>query len=379
MANIGRLTTELIAKDRIVNISASNVLMNQSALSFDDFIVTKNFATVTYTGNGDTQDITTGISSVDFTQPNNGSGYYNKRVGSGFAVIADNTVDLITSSNDTSSVDNWTAGNDANISSDGTTLSVNADTTDYPKATEIISLDAGTYALSCNLGGTTPLFNISNDNGLDISISTSKLITFTIDDTVDCTISCTMNGTEDDDTATFSNLSILPLADNGDGSCVCNVSKVHIKGRSEATHNEVFDGLRGKGVCITTNDTRKEDAYDVLTAFNVNGISLSSTGGINADTETYIAYQTLYTHIKWGKTNQDKRYIEAYNPVTRETMIMYEMSSSAGNKLPTSIGVKSELVEIKNLATAEDWLVQTEGLADTEKLVLNTDAAKGAI
>ena len=58
---------------------ASSVLLNQSSVSLDNYINTKNFSLVLYTGNGTIQDIVTGIDSVDFTQANNGSGYWLDR------------------------------------------------------------------------------------------------------------------------------------------------------------------------------------------------------------------------------------------------------------------------------------------------------------
>jgi hypothetical protein len=48
-------------------------------LSLSNTVKTLGFDAVTYTGNGTTQDIVTGISSVDFTVASNGSGYWLDR------------------------------------------------------------------------------------------------------------------------------------------------------------------------------------------------------------------------------------------------------------------------------------------------------------
>ncbi|RLG69217.1 MAG: hypothetical protein DRO11_08085 [Methanobacteriota archaeon] len=251
---------EGIPTNTAISTVASSVLLNQSSLTLDDFAITKNFAAVTYTGNGDTQDITTGISSVDFTVDNNGSGFWHDR-------------------------------------------------------------DAG----DCT---------VKNDAG----------------DVVD------------------------------EGSCVCNVSKIHVKCRSQAWYNLVFDSVRGAGKVVMTDDTQEESLnMGMLSNFIPSGFSLGSQAYVNADTETYIAYQTLYTHITWGKTNQDKKYIEAYNPVTRETIIMYEGSGNAGHEIPHSLGVELDMLMAKDLDAAVDWVAQIGDMTDTEKLVLNTDAAISSI
>ena len=249
--------TAISGLSKQIATSTSNVLMNQSSLSFDAFAVTKNFSATTYTGNGGTQDISTGIGSVDFTVSGNGSGFWHDR------------------------------------SSDCT-----------------VKNDAGTVVPS--------------------------------------------------------------------GSCVCNVSKVHIKERSSGTdYHYVVDGIRGVGNVVFTNVTDIEaQGSQSFTAFSISGFTVGNDGGTNENGGTHIAYQTLYTHIKWGTTNQGKKYIEAYNPITRETMLMYEGSGNAGHEIPHSLGVELDEVVIKHLNASAGfrWNVHIKG-NDNKALVINTTAA----
>jgi len=216
---------------------ASNVLLSGN-LALENYAVTKNFATVLYTGNGDTQDIVTGISSVDFTVSGNGSGYW---------------------------------------------------------------LDRDTFEVKTDAGDAV-----------------------------------------------------------ANGSCAVNTSKVHIKSRSQTAYNNIVDGLRGVDSYIFTNATDAEAALsDKVASFNVDGVAINSNSTINGDAETYVLYQTLYTHIKWGTTNQDKKYVEAFNPVTRETMIMYEGTGNAGHEIPHSLGVKLDYLMVKNLSQDLAWEATT--------------------
>ena len=228
-------TTEFVSLSsslRRASIPMSKVL--SGVLSLSNVIKTLSFDAVTYTGNGTTQNIVTGISSVDFTVASNGSGYWLDR-------------------------------------------SVNQ-----------VKTDAGVVQAS--------------------------------------------------------------------GSCVVNTSKVHIKSRSAAYGNYNVDGLRGRSKHIFTNLTNAE-AYDndLLTAFNSDGISLGADTGMNTNLATYIAYQTLYTHIKWGVTSQGKFQIEAYNPVTNEGMIYYIGSGTAGHQISHSQGVEIDYVEGKGLEVVQNW------------------------
>lgn len=138
-----------------------------------------------------------------------------------------------------------------------------------------------------------------------------------------------------------------------------NSSKVHIKSRSLATNNFVFDSIRGKLNETNTNTTDAETVLvSSLTSFNATGFSVGLALGVNENLETYIAYQTLYTNIVCGVTNHGKRYIEAFNPVTNETMIMYQGSGIDGHEIPQSTGVALDLVHSKDLDDGlNDWFV----------------------
>ena len=138
------------------------------------------------------------------------------------------------------------------------------------------------------------------------------------------------------------------------GSCVVNVSKVHIKSRSGAYNNIIHDSLRGDDNFIKTNETSSEGvATTLLTDYTSNGVTIGSSVAVNGSSSAYILHQTLYTHIKWGLTNQGKRYITAYNPVTREVMTMYQGSGIAGHQIPNPLGIKLDFAEFKSLTDGD--------------------------
>ena len=245
---------EVLAEVPTIYTSTSNVI-TQGNIAIDATTITKNFAAVTYTGNGTTQDTVTGISSVDFTVSANGSGYW-----------LDRTVNQV-------------------------------------------KTDAGVVQVSA-------------------------------------------------------------------GSCVVNTSKVHIKSRSIVSGNVIIDGIRNGINYVFTNEVNAEaEDGNMITAFTQTGFTLGISGTTNQNLVTYIAYQTLYTHIKWGVTSQGKFQIEAYNPVTEEGMIYYIGSGLAGHQISHSMGVEIDYLEVKSLDSTHNWQTNTTDYRGT----LNTTASFTAL
>ena len=215
-------------------------------LSLSNTIKTLEFDAITYTGNGTSQDIVTGMSTIDFTAASNGTGFYHDRV----------------------------AGDC------------------------IVKNDAGTIVAS----GSIAFMDVAGVDG---------------------------------------------------------VCQVQVKNRTSIISMYITDGIRGVTKYILPSSAGAEStAVTILTAFTSTGFSTGASTACNANLATYVAYQTLYTHIKWGLTNQGKRYIEAYNPVTNDTMIMYQGSGVAGHEIPHSVGVALDFIAIKGLTAAVNWIGQ---------------------
>ena len=200
---------------------------------------------------------------------------------------------------------------------DSVIAKVNTHTTDITDIQESsLSKVASNVLLSGNLALASSAVTKSNANVTYTGNGTSQSITTGIS-SVDFTVASNGSGYYHDRAAG----DCIVKNDAGtiieSGSCVVNVSKVHIKARSGVEGdgwNTVVDGLRGTGKPIYTNDTRAEDDYPTyVPSFTATGFSLEPSLWANSSSTEYIAHQTLYTHIKWGLTNQGKRYLTAYN------------------------------------------------------------------
>ena len=134
------------------------------------------------------------------------------------------------------------------------------------------------------------------------------------------------------------------------------VSKVHIKARDGVINNNIYDGLRGTNRVVYTDLTNGEALNsDALTEFTPNGFTLGSNSQVNLSSINYVDYQTLYTIVKWGTTNQGKFYVEAYNPTTEEGMIYYIGSGITSHEIPFSVGVELGYADFKRLDVTANW------------------------
>ena len=257
------------SQDALTNSGASSLEVSiptsrcfTSGVSLSDTSNQVTFDSITYTGNGTAQSITTGMSTIDFTSVSNGTGFYHDRV----------------------------AG-------DG-----------------IIKNDAGNIVAS----GSISFRDVAGVDG---------------------------------------------------------VCQVHIKRRNSSGSNYIYDGIRGVYNFIRTESTSVEGSNTkTLTTFTTTGFSVGSDGTHNSNGATFITYTTLYTHIKWGLTNQGKRYLEAFNPVTNDTMIMYQGSGLAGHEIPQSTGEALDFLLVKRLDSAVNWIALPSSI-DTEVgefLIFNT-------
>ncbi len=275
---------------------------------------TEGFVTKLYEGNGTSQDVVTGINSVDFTVANNGSGYYHNR-------------DLRIIQEDTAYISSTPA-----VEAGGVVSSTYVD--------DISKFSVGQFVgISGNAEGHIGT-GVITSLGLDYIVYDG-----TPYDRIQGNIYNVGIGTESGTT------------DWGDDQT--GVSKVHIKSRDIVANHQVSDGLRGVNSQVFTNLTNAESTLStIITSFNTNGFSIGSNGGVNNSGSTYVAYQELFPKIKWGTTNQGEFYVEAYNPTRKSGILYYIGSGVADHQIPHSQGETLSYFDIKNLGSVVNWVSQ---------------------
>lgn len=182
-----------------------------------------------------------------------------------------------------------------------------------------------------------------------------------------------------DDTFTIRNDANVEQT-SGNGKLIKSVSNIHIKSTSSGVLSHgVYDGLRGINRRIITDGTAAEtNVFVEMTGFNVDGFTVDGSGSniSNQDGADYVAYQTLYTHYRFGQTNHSKKYFEVYNPVTGDGAILYEGSGVINHVIPHSIGRSLNFVMTKELGDTGNWRVRSDGMSDSKVMYLDLDSGE---
>jgi hypothetical protein len=132
---------------------------------------------------------------------------------------------------------------------------------------------------------------------------------------------------------------------------------VWIKGRNAGYDNNIIDTATGSGLRLRTNSAVLQAAAATgVTSFNTNGFSLGTSPEMNGNTVPYVS---------WTFRKQPKFFdIQTWT------------GSGANRTISHSLGSVPACIMVKRTDTTGDWQVYHRSLANTEYLVLNTDAAK---
>ena len=134
---------------------------------------------------------------------------------------------------------------------------------------------------------------------------------------------------------------------------------VWLKSRSAATDNFIFDTSRGVLNELNSNTTDAQASLAAsLTAFNTTGFSLGAAAGINVNAAFYTS---------WTFRKQPKFF----------DVVTYT-GTGANRTIAHSLGSVPGCIMVKRTDTTGDWQVYHRSLANTEYLVLNSDAAAAA-
>jgi len=335
-----------------------SVITNTNSVSIKDKIKTNFLVESIYNSDGNEQDIITNINSVDFTQPNNGSGYYHFRgenTGENSCIVKDDESSLITGDNSNFDIDigNWSGSNGATLSVDSGRLKIAGDTTDNPTASFSISglTTDKFYALELDFSHSTGDFTVSVGNINSRLLNGSRKVRIAFRVTVsDQTISIT-GDTTDNALCYIDNVKLFKETTTGKTNWETDkgVSEVEIKNLTTARNNNVYDGLRGNKRKLFTAQPWSE-GEDGNVEFIENGIKvIPGNADVVNNGDTYSVRQTLYTHISWGRTSHNKFQLEAYNPITKQGIVFFNGSGVGQHRLHLNNTSKIDYSIVKNI------------------------------
>ena len=131
-----------------------------------------------------------------------------------------------------------------------------------------------------------------------------------------------------------------------------------LKSRSTATDNTLYDTARGASNFLFSNGTSGNQSPSELTSFNSNGFSLSYDSLIQETNNSGTTY------VSWAFRKQSKFF----------DVVTYT-GNGANRTINHNLGAVPGCIMVKRTNTSSDWQVYHRSLANTQYIVLNTNAA----
>ena len=152
---------------------------------------------------------------------------------------------------------------------------------------------------------------------------------------------------------------------------------VWIKRRDAATSNEVYDAVRTATYRIKTDATSAQDSDpSFLTAFDSDGFTLGSHGGINNSGSTFVSWNWKANGS--GVSNTDGSITSTVSASTTSGFSIVKWTSGGSTQVGHGLGVSPNLVIMKSTSSADNWVVGSSALGWTNRLRLNTTDASSS-
>ena len=165
-----------------------------------------------------------------------------------------------------------------------------------------------------------------------------------------------------------------------DGSADMQPDWVWIKARSDTWTSELFDSVRGVTKSLTSSTTNSEgtSAQD-LTAFNSNGFSIGTNGGINNNADTYASWNwkagTSFTNDA-SSTSVGSRDSAGTVSTTAGISITGWTGDDGADTLAHGLGVAPKWYILKSRGQSGNWIVYHHSLGAAAWIELDVTDAK---
>ena len=154
---------------------------------------------------------------------------------------------------------------------------------------------------------------------------------------------------------------------------------VWIKARSTGSYgNYLSDVVRGNTKYLSSQDTSAEiTASDVITSFNTNGFSLSTSVVANGSGQTYIGWQWKANGAGVSNTSGSITSTVSANTTAGFAVVTYTGTGVAAT-IGHGLGVAPSMLIVKPRSATGDWIVYTSTTGAGNFLLLDTTAASAA-
>jgi hypothetical protein len=151
---------------------------------------------------------------------------------------------------------------------------------------------------------------------------------------------------------------------------------VWIKSRSDADNHRLVDAVRGATKHLESDNSSAEQTSSNVTAFTPTGITLSSNGAVNANTETYVAWAWLGANSTASNTAGSITSTVSANTTSGFSIVSYTGNATAGATIGHSLGTTPSMIIAKRRSGIEDWAVYHKSMGASKYINLNTTTAE---
>jgi hypothetical protein len=151
---------------------------------------------------------------------------------------------------------------------------------------------------------------------------------------------------------------------------------VWIKVRSTASYGHyLIDSVRGVTKLISSDNGNAEITdSDLITSFNNNGFSLSTSVVVNGSGETYIGWNWLGANTTVSNTSGTITSTVSANTTAGFSIVSYT-GTGVNATIGHGLGVVPRMIIVKNRTTTDQWRVYHANLGATQFLTLDTNVA----
>ena len=151
---------------------------------------------------------------------------------------------------------------------------------------------------------------------------------------------------------------------------------VWIKKRNGAVGHRLYDAVRGVQNTLFSNDTAVEATGQstTLTAFNSDGFTVISESGVNASSDTYVAWNWLGANTTVSNTSGSITSTVSANTTSGFSIVSYT-GTGANASIGHGLGKTPAMIICKSRSDAEEWATYHQSLGTTKYIVLNSVAA----
>jgi hypothetical protein len=158
---------------------------------------------------------------------------------------------------------------------------------------------------------------------------------------------------------------------------------VWTKGRNDTWSNYVFDVVRGIPNMIYTNGTAAETSYNVISSFDADGFTVSTTGGggTNTNAATYVAWNWKANGAGVSNTDGSITSTVSASPTAGFSIVTYTGNGSAGATIGHGLGVAPSMIIVKRRDStgggSTSWGTYHKSLGATKAIWLDETSAAG--